>query len=236
MRQRRLPGWELGTLCAGWLALMGACGHRWAITNLLWALPVPLVLVSKWLQEIRLSSRPRARRACVVIIGITVLSAAVYAATMCRYAEFKYSAPIRGSAGTLRWNDYDLARSMAGAVGAVERLTPPGSPLVMNGFTGLINFLTLHPNPSPYNFLFYPFYHTTAQEEEVVSLLERSPDVSVLLTRPPKMDEIFDRYVAQNYRCIWNNGAYFLYVRKGASRKSSLPPLFMPAAHQGGAQ
>ncbi len=213
---KRIERWELGALFSGWLAFLGACGHRWAVTNLLWALPILLVLALKSADDIFAHSHNKSilKRAIVVLAGIAVLSAVTYASIMFRYAAPEYNAPVRGAAGTLRWNNYAQAAQLAGAIGAVERFTPPGSPMIMNGFACLPNFLTLHPNPTRYNFLYYPYYNTVEQEKEVISLLDKRPEVSVLLTRPPDSKEIFEGYIIKNYACVWNNGAYFLFLRK----------------------
>ena len=72
------------------------------------------------------------------------------------------------------------------------------------GRTVLVNFWTLRPNPTRFNWLYQPPYHTEEQAREVVEVLERRGDTHVLLFPPASPGNIVADNVVRNYRVVWS--------------------------------
>ncbi len=225
--RKSLPRAELGLLAAGFAAFLGAALHRWSFTNLIWAAPVPLALaalgVSRSLASPSVSRRTLAR----LLLGGVVTSVLFYCASLMRDAGVARSFPVRARAGTLRSLVREESQILQEVVQAVEARVPEGTPLFTDGFVPLVNFLTLCPPPTRYNFVSYPVYHTESQAEEILGTLEGKQVRFALLMRPLRRENRLENYFLERFTPVWSNPVAVLLERRPgqpAQRPVPAPP------------
>jgi len=204
----RAPGprrLTMGVLAAGAVACAGTAAHRWAITNLVWAAPgllPPVVLgLSHALRSERRSIRWLGRVAAAVGVGAPLLFGTLYYFGVTP----AHTATLHARAGTLQSVRIEEVRRIQETLDAIERFVPREAPLFCNGYTPLINFLSLRPNPTRFQFFFQPAYNTDAQAAEVIASLRARPDTWVLLTRPIQPGLAVESFVVAHYAPVWQN-------------------------------
>ncbi len=210
---RKVPRPQALALAVGALAFAGGCAHRWSLVNLAWAAPGLLVPAAGALGWALASDRRALRAAARGLAGVVALSSAAWvgahAAGVARGPVARAVTP----AGAYWSRGVEEARALESEVAAVAARVPEGKPLFCRGFVPLFNFLTRRPPPSRFNYLGYPAYHTESQRNEVVSLLERTPECRVLAVLPLEKGNAFDDFLLAHYRPLWNDGRVVLLGR-----------------------
>lgn len=214
-RSRTLPRHTSAVLAAGAVACLGTAAHRWSITNAVWAAPALLLPVVVALSRYGSEDSPRPRRAVgrAFFLCGTVLFV-LFGATYYQGSHQYGTARIQTPAGSLRSVQGAEVARVNQIMGALDTYVPDGAPLFCDGYIPLLNFLSLHPNPTRYQFLSHPGYHTDAQAQEVLHSLRSSPEAWVLLTKPLDPTKLLDDFVVAEYEPVWENGAVVLYRRK----------------------
>ena len=199
-----------GLLASAVLAALGTAMHRWAITNLVWAAPPMIVacglLLGRWGKSDRRSLVLFARSTTAVLIICCLCFAAIY------FHFSSLSNPVRLTtrAGTVRSVLKDESGSFQQAFAAIEHFVPEDGALFVDGYMPLMNFLAQRPNPTRFNFFYYPKYHTEAQRAEVTRVLESRP-CYILAALPRDPSNPFDVYLHSRYDVVWSNKKAILY-------------------------
>lgn len=220
-RRRWLPPGQAGLLSAAAGAALLCTVHRWALTNLVWAAPLLLPSVAlaggraeraagRWI-------RPAFQWGASCLAILWLLNAISFA-YLCRPSQ---TLAVSGPAGTLRSHERIEAQALQETIAAIDRLVPRGGPLFCEGYTPLISFLSLRPNPTKFTILIYPTYNTEDQLGEVVASLRDRPDARVLLMLPLRLGDPLHRFVAENYRPVWRTAYAALFESPGAAGKDS---------------
>jgi hypothetical protein len=224
LRAKWVPKAEMGLLAAGLAAFLGGCAHRWTLTNLQWALPLPLVLVALGLSRLRWSPRRYMAAFGLALWFACSIPAAVFAIAYFRQSAPAYTTAVRSPAGTLRTISKSEASQIQGAVDAVDELIPPNAPLFIDGYMPLISFLTLHQNPTRFSFFDYPIYNTDEQAREVMSILDGLPDAYVLASLPLRKNNMLHSYYIRHYKAIWHNEKAVILTRSADVAESKHQP------------
>jgi len=211
--KKLLPFSEFGLLLSAWVAFFTTALHRWSLTNLIWAAPAFLIPLA-WRLARSLSSESRGQRVLAriafVLFAVGLVS---YAGLLLLDSRGASSYPVRSRAGTLRSLVPEESAVLQEAVTAVEAHVPEGTPLFTTGYIPLVNFLTLTPPATRYNYFMYPAYHTDAQMEEVLRTVESRRTPFALLVKPLSADSRLDSYFLKKYRPIWSNPLVVLVER-----------------------
>jgi hypothetical protein len=231
LRGKWMARGEMGLLAAGLAAFLGGCLHRWTLTNLHFALPLPLVLIAWAISRLRGSERTK-----VAGVGLGLWFACATPSVLFGICYFVRTAPaqttaVRSAAGTLRTINPIEAKAVQGKVDAVDAMVPPNAPLFIDGYMPLISFLTLHPNPTPFTFFRHPVYNTDEQAREVQSILNKLPVAYVLASLPLRPDSFLSRDYVARYKVLWQNDLAMLLVRVGPARelaRPTVPPHELP--------
>jgi len=202
-RKKWRPCARVGLLTAGTIAAIGGCAHRWSIVNLAWAAPLLMVLLALGLSQARLSGQIQIRRtSTILVILLTVLSLLLAGSHLVAQSP-KNSSIIQSRGGTIRSTDHQKAKTVQEVISAVEAHTPEDAPLVVTSFVPLVSFMTQRPNPTRFDFLVHPEYHTDRQAAEVIHSLKASTQTYVLMGRGARLDSALDRYIMSHYRPVW---------------------------------
>lgn len=205
---------RIGVLGALAVSFFGSCLHRYSLTNLVWAAPA-LILVSAWgisrlTEQENLRKRAAGWTSAILIIAIAVS----FGIGNLRMASSAATVEISGRAGTLRSFGFSEEARVRHYVAAVEEHVPPDAPLFCTGFIGVVNFLTLRPNPTRHT-LFVEF-NTEKHAEEVIESLRTQPRSYVLLSLPFDMNGALGQFLLYHFRPVWRNSdAILLEPRHG---------------------
>ena len=214
-------GWlereRLALLCAGVLAAIGGLYHRPATLNIHWIAPVLLIPCLLAVGNLLKSSRGKVR-----VLGYSVLC--VYCALPALFSlsilfqtfSGKNVFPLRAPAGTL----YSIGIGEGGTtpeadlISAIKVSIPDGEPFFTRSFIPYINFLTWHRNPSSFNFIIHPLYHTDAQAKQAIEEIEKRGVRYIVSTTSFTGKSILDDYLQANYEPLWRNQQYIILARK----------------------
>jgi len=208
--RRRMSFAETGLLAAGAIATLGCCLHRWSLTNLDWAAPPLLAASLVCLSRVPMKDSSGKRLARGLVLWTLLASSAVYGVILFRDARRTNSRGVLTPAGTVRSIAPATEQEIRSLVSAVERLVPRDAPLFCRGFSPMVNFLTLHPNPTRFNLFFHPGYHTDEQAREVVRTLTARGDVFVLVEGDVLPGTPLEDYLLTHYTRIWVEGSHML--------------------------
>jgi hypothetical protein len=214
---------QLFFLAAATAAALGCTFHRWSPQNLLWAVPLLLPSVVLGLERglrVPRPALPITLRIC--LFGFTCLWI-VHAALFAHLCEPSRCRPVAGPAGILRSFKHAEADSLQSVLTAIEHHVPPGCPLFCERYCPLINFMSLRPNPTRYTIFLHPEYNTPPQVEEVITSLRSHSEARVLLMRPPRRDDAFQRYVLAEFSEVWSSPYAALYARNPTQRDGNPP-------------
>lgn len=213
-REQGRPKAETVLLLGFAAAFVGTALHRWSLMNLIWAAPLPAIVVASALGRGANSQAPWVRRSVATLLGICL--AVFLAAGLLRIA-FVLRVPghaVSGPAGSYRTFNPHEARALQEFVDAIQSRVPAGEGAFVRGFIPLASFLTLRPNPTPFTFYLPSGYQTPSQAERWTRSLESGPvrwgfstDTPLDLTDPA------DVYLAARYRVVWRNGVFCLWER-----------------------
>jgi hypothetical protein len=221
--KRALPRAELGLVSAGWIAFFAVCARRWTMTNLVWSAPMFLALASWGLARCRLSSARVMRIAANTVVAVVAGASIVYASFEMAQAGPSSLAEVHSRAGTVSSLVPEESRLLQSVVDGVEQQVPKGEPLFIGSFFPLVNFLTLTPPATRYNFFQFPVYNTEAQAREVRDTLEERKVRFALLPVQSLPGDWLRSYFAERFRPVWGNGVVVLMerVQGGGSEKKS---------------
>jgi hypothetical protein len=204
--------WKIGGLSAGFIAAYATCLHRWALLNLVWAAPFALVLTLLGLSRAtgakNLVLRWGAWTALATILGAALVFSVAGFVEASVYKTFQVVTP----AGTWRTQNPEHAKVVQGAVDAIEAIVPKSCRLLCVGFTPLLNFMTLRPCPTPWNYYLFG-YNTEAQAQETITALQKKPESYVCMVRRKLAEaggDAFGRYLLANYSIVWQNEEFLL--------------------------
>ncbi len=210
-----------GLLAAGVFSLVAAAARRWAPINLQWAAVFPFIMVAWSLWFWYDSSRKKRW----IPAGIAVLLIVCYG-FFGLYSIGKVLAPgdiypVKGNAGTLYTFEKEKAAKLQSVINQIQSRLKPGEPLLCKT-APLINFFTLHPNPTPIDFFRPPDYTTESQTREVISDLDLKKVEWIMTPAFVPTKNTFDRYLLSHYSLTWNNGEYGLWHRNPPDTVSAL--------------
>lgn len=223
-----LPRPQIGLLAAGSCTFIAGTLHRWSLTNLAWCSALPLVALSWALEKGAAAPERRFRWPSWIFLILFGGSSLLFATEYYRFTSPEKTWNVTGSAGTLRSVVPREAASVQAVVDAVETFVPPRTPLFCNGYFSLVNFLTLRPNPTPYNQFLYPGMHTAEQAKEVMAILSSRPNAFVLTRVKRGSASDLDEFLLAHYEPIWVGHGFILlralsYRSEGVSNHASAP-------------
>ena len=194
----------IGLLVSGGLAFMGGCLHRFAQTNMVWAAPMLIIIVAVGVgSALEYGGKWPKLGAQVLSIGIIGLSL-IYAEGNLRLKLTSPTTRVTGAAGTLIVPARSTQSTMQMVIDTIEGNMPKGAPLFCTESNAMINFWTLRPNPTRYNFFFSPTLHTNEQVDEVINALVSRPEAYLLLFIPFADDtDRFGAWAYNNYQVVW---------------------------------
>ena len=190
---------QTGLLAAGSVAFLAASLHRYALINLIWAAPIPIVAVA-WLVGRECERRDWRRWLGVAATVLMVSCSLGYAVGIMKMTSSKKLVIVSGPAGELRTLRGSSEAAIQPILDAVGQHVPSDAALFCTGFQALVNFWSLRPNPTRFDF-FEP--HTSEQWEEAITTLEARSGNHVLLVLPVAPDDVFGNHALRNYRPIW---------------------------------
>lgn len=201
---------RIGALGALAVSFMGSCLHRYALTNLVWAAP-PLILVVAWGIGRLLQHAHSGQRAAGWASGIVVIAVAVaFGIGILRMASSAATVEVAGRAGTLRAFGFSEEARVRHYVAAVEQHVPLDAPLFCTGYVGVVNFLTLRPNPTRHPQ--FVEFNTEEHAREIVGTLRNHPRAHVLLTLPFDMEGALGQFLLYNFRPVWRGADAILLM------------------------
>lgn len=214
IRQRWQTTTRIGLLAALVVSFLGSSLHRYSLTNLVWAAPA-LILVVAWGIG-RLAERRHLRPRAIGWSGATLVIAVAIAFGVgnLQIASSAATVDIAGRAGTLRSFGFSDEARIRHYVTAIEQHVPRDAPLFCTGYVGVVNFLTLRPNPTRHAQLVE--FNTEEHAQEVVASLRAAPRSYVLLTLPFDMEGSLGQFLLHNFRPVWKGaGAILLMPQHG---------------------
>ncbi len=188
----------------------GSCLHRYSLTNLVWAAPA-LILVAAWGIS-RLVQQPSLGRHATGWAGaiLVIATAVAFGIGNLQMASAAATVKIIGRAGTLRSFGFSEEARVQHYVAAVEQHVPLDAPLFCTGYVGVVNFLTLRPNPTRHTQLVE--FNTEEHAREVVEALRAHPRFYVLLTLPFDMNGALGQFLLYNFRPVWKDASAILLM------------------------
>lgn len=200
-------------LAAGLAALIGTAAHRWSLTSIAQVGPVPLVILVWCTQLLEEKECKAVLRVVRVVAGLFFFSLITFAVILFHLSSPRYGVPVVAPAGTLRSLAPPDAACYQEAIDAVVRFVPEGEAMFVRGFVPNLSFLSLHPNPTRYNFFIHPHYHSDSQAREVVATLERKGVRFVFSSRIQWGPSLLDTYLKKRFVQLWGN-RYFVLLGK----------------------
>lgn len=219
-RRKWLPPCSLALLAAMCLAFLLCAWHRWSLMNLIWAAPLPAIAFAIALERAAASPKKwlallskgfiTALLLCLVTFGVLRIKAA---------GEKRRLHDIVTPAGSYRTFSPVEASELQGLVDSITENVPANAPLFCYGFNPLVNFLTLHPNPTKYNFVLPGAYTTQDQIDEwKTELLSPKAQWGFGPNLPSEPPEPLETFLSAHYDPIWNNSAYTLWRRRASKQ------------------
>ena len=210
-----------GLLAAGLVSATGGLAHRIATTNIIWVAPFLLLPVLVACSKGIGSPRATPRAAAFALAGFVAVAPLLYAL----YISVKLvteTAAITCPAGTLRYftDAPESTMEQLELLKSLEAAIPAGAPLAARGFIPLANFLTRHPNPTAYNFIIHPNYHTDEQARRFIGTLESEKVEHLVMDRKNTGASFIIDYLQKNYPIAWRNGDYMVVRRRQAALES----------------
>jgi hypothetical protein len=201
---------RIGLLGALVVSFLGSSLHRYSLTNLVWSAPA-LILVVAWGIS-RFAEQPSLRQRAIGWSSATLVIAVAIAFGIgnLQIASSAATVDITGRAGTLRSFGFSDEARIRHYVAAVEQHVPPDAPLFCTGYVGVVNFLTLRPNPTRHTQLVE--FNTEEHAQEVVDSLRANPRSYVLLTLPYDMKGTLGQFLLYNFRPVWKDAGAILLM------------------------
>lgn len=192
--------------------LLGAF-HRLAMTNLAWAFVslLPFYIVLDRLIEKR---EGKLKFFAYVFAIFFIISNVVFSFSRSFHClRTGDSFIVNSSAGKYRFFNPYKAHSLSGLIEAIEKNVPPEEPMFCVGYIPLVNFMTKHPNPTPFNFMLVGKYYSEKQISLWVLSVE-TKKVKWGITAKENLDEQKGKILLANYNVKYSNENYVLWERK----------------------
>jgi hypothetical protein len=189
--------------------------HRLALTNLSWAFPslFPFFIFLESGSESKLKPvRYLSLAAGFILLTVTLTYGITRINNDLHKEDYhKFETP----AG--RYNVFfkDEAISLQQLTDEIERAVPQKEPMFCLGYIPLVNFLTYHPNPTRFNFMFPGGYYSKNQLVLWIESLDRTNTIWGIGEREI-MDEKAGMQLLPNYKVVFKNDRYILWKRKHA--------------------
>jgi hypothetical protein len=180
---------------------------RWAPINLQWTAVGPALMVAWAL------SRAGALWATATAWLLIGAFAFVGVYRIGKTLEPGAAAVVRAPAGTWRSFNKRQAAQLQEVVDQIGARLSPGEPLLCK-MTPLINFMTLHPNPTRLDLLVPPDYTPEPQVREVIEASDRAGLRWILTPAFVPSESLFDRWLLEHYELAWDNGEFGLWRRR----------------------
>lgn len=205
---------EVSLLAATCLAFLVPALRRPAPLNLEWALP-PFALAMAWgLERWREGNAPRRARWASAAAWLAL---AVFAGA----GLVRLPALLRGDgemvvapAGRLGPMAPDRARDLQGLVDAVAANVGAGELLFSSGFIPMVNLLTLHPNPAPFDVFVPPSYTPPEQVAQAIAALEQQRIRWIVQPSGFSGGSRWDDYIHEGFRPAWADARFELWERR----------------------
>jgi len=194
---------RLGLLAAGGIAFIGGCLHRFSQTNLVWAAPILITILAVGIGRVLDGGSKQQRFGAQVVASGLIGLSLLYMAGDLRLKLTSETTRVSGAAGTLVVPARSTQASMQIVIDGIEKNVPQGAPVFCTESNAMVNFWTLRPNPTRFNFFISPILHTEAQTNEALTALDSHPESYVLLFMPFPEDDHFGEQVSQTYRVVW---------------------------------
>ncbi len=209
-RERRA---EVSLWAAACMAFLVPAMRRPAPLNLEWALP-PFALAVSWGLE-RWREGPAPRRARWATVAAWLVLAVFGGAGLVRVPAL-----LRGNgemvvapAGRLGPMAPNRARDLQGLVDAVAANVRADEPLFSSGFIPMVNLLTLHPNPAPFDVFVPPSYTPPEQVAQAITALEQQRIRWIVQPSGFSGGIRWDDYIHEGFRPIWADARFELWKR-----------------------
>jgi hypothetical protein len=179
---------------------------RWAPINLQWTAIGPAVVIAWAL------SRSTKRWAAWAAWGLIAAFAFVGVYRIGKTLSPGAWSQVRAPAGTWKSFNRRQAGQLQEVVNEIGARLSPGEPLLCKS-TPLVNFMTLHPNPTRFDLFVPPDYTPDAQTREIIATLDRTRLRWILTPAFVPSESLFDRYLLDHYELAWDNGEFGLWQR-----------------------
>jgi hypothetical protein len=215
LMRRREAGWRFSLLAAGACAFLLPTFRCLALVNLEWALPMA-GLAAAWGLERWAGRGDRQRRAAGLTAAVVVFVFAGAGLARLPGLLNAQGPMVMTPAGAVGPLPHSQARELQGIVDAVAARLHPGEPLFATGFMGMLNLLTGHPSPAPFDVFLPPGYTSPSQVSEAISALDRSRDNWIVQPAGFGGGERWRSYLTRRFEPVYQNARFELWKRKEA--------------------
>ena len=196
-----------GVVAALVLTFVFTVAWRWAPINLQWTAIGPALMIgwalSRWERK-----RLAAAIAWVWIGAFAFVGVYRLAKTWSPDAWTTVRTPV----GAWRTYNRRQAAQLQGLVDEIGKRLSPGEPLLCKS-TPLVNFMTLHPNPTRFDLFVPPDYTPEPQMREAIAALDRGHVRWIATPAFVPSESLFDRWLLDHYELAWDNGEFGLWQR-----------------------
>jgi hypothetical protein len=193
-------------------SLLGAF-HRIALTNLSWAFLALLPFYIS-LEFFSKNSNKRLKTASFAIAFILLLgtiSFSIARINLCLKNDKLHT--VNTPAGSYRIFNPIETKNLQQFVDAIEKNVPANEPIFCIGYIPLVNFLSQHPNPTKFNFMFFGSYYS---KEQVISWAEFIANKKVIwgISDRDIFNEAMRAQLVPSYRPVFKNDKYILWKKE----------------------
>ena len=211
--RRRDLGWRFYLMASGACAFLLPTFRCLALVNLEWALPMA-GLAAAWGLERWAGRGDGQRRAAGWMAAAVILVFAGAGLARLPGLLSERGPMVMTPAGAVGPLPRSEATDLQGIVDAVAIRLRPGEPLFSTGFMGMLNVLTGHPSPAPFDVFLPPDYTTPSQVSEAISALDRNRAEWIAQPAGFGGGEAWRSYLTRCFEPIYQNARYELWKRK----------------------
>jgi len=194
------------------LSFLFGAFHRLAITNLSWGFAALLPFYV--LIENELKNGKKGQKVLVALsVAIFLTSNLVFAISRINHSlKVGDSYLVQSAAGKYRFFNPYTSESLSNFIKSIDNV-PQNEPMFCIGYVPLINFLTNHPNPTPFNFILPGGYYSKEQIKLWIYSVE-SKKVEYGISEKKILNEEQGRMLLPNYEAVYSNDLFILWKRK----------------------